>query len=858
MTNTKKEHMTPILSLLRLTGITFIVLAVPLLATAMYTQMPGEPFTDTLRWLHSLLVMLTMIIAAYIFFIGWQVIDDRRPRASLLLACAFLSVAMFASAHLLSAPDMPAFVTENSSGKSQIFWYITRLIAAAALLINLLSASTSRQSPDRHPARHIYLTITLSVTAILWLAIVAAPTYSSIEALPHAVLMAGEWLILLILVVALLTIWRKHTQVDLGRPAALTMAVMLLATSQIFFLVSSNEHALGFLIGHVYVVLSFAYLYRAMFLDNIRDPFDRLQHALVELRNYSGQLDELLGNAPDGILGVDARGRIQFVNPGLEKMFGYASQELIGQPVEMLLPLAQRQRHTELRDSYLAKPTGRPMSSQRGLLGRRKDGSHLPVDIALGRHQVLDGMRITAFIRDVTERHLLEQQMQHRATHDMLTGLPNRALLQDRLERAIANARRHDSQFAVIMLDLDNFKDINDGWGHSIGDKLLISVSDRLQGTLREGDTVSRFGGDEFVILATDFKDARDIQTVVDKIVVTMSEKILIGDNQFHASGSIGVAVYPEHAGTAEELLSNADIAMYRAKALGRRAACFFDLSMNRDQQEAQLLKTRLINALERGELSVHYQPQYRISDQSIVGFEALARWYQADGSAIGPDEFIPVAEANGLIVPITEFVIQTVCDQIRCWSDAGFSPLVAVNISALHFRQEGLLLDCIAEQIKRAQIDPRLLALELTETALMDDSEITQRTLRRLVEMGIQVAIDDFGTGYSSLASLRLFPLSTLKIDRSFMRSLQSDPKAAAIVTGLISLSKSLGLQVLAEGVETYDQLQMLSANCCDCIQGWLMHPAMPAEDCLRLLQQQSEQRKKENVEGTEAVAGA
>ncbi|ALO45275.1 bifunctional diguanylate cyclase/phosphodiesterase [Pseudohongiella spirulinae] len=831
----RQDTMTPLLSLLRISGISLIALALPLLVWLALNNTATLISSDLFLWSHALLELLAVIIAACIFFVGWNVLDDKRPRGSLLLACAFLSVAMFDTAHLLSYPGMPDFITANIPAKTELFWLVARCIAAVSLLVYLLAASTSTGTPFA-PARYAYLVSTLALTALILLLITSTPGWlNNAESL--RIYTQGQILVVAVHLITLAVIWWQHKRIGLLSPAALVMAVLLMTTSEIFFLIPGQSQTLSVFIGHIYKVLAYAYLYRAMFLDTIRTPMERLQQAHAKLQTYSDQLDELLSNAPDGILGIDQNGRIRFVNPALQRLFGYSERELLGEPVEILLPISLRNRHSQLRDSYLAAPTGRPMASQRGLVGRCKDGHEIPVDIALGTHKSSGGVQITAFIRDVSERQKLERDMQHRATHDILTGLPNRQLMNDRLDRAIVHSRRHNMMFCLIMVDLDNFKDINDGWGHTLGDQLLITVARRLNRALRQGDTVARFGGDEFVILATDANDLEGARAVVEKITDAMRNVFVLGEHQFHVSASIGVALYPEHADDAETLLSHADIAMYRAKAMGRRTACFFNAGMSQDQQETQILKTRLIDALDEGALHVFYQPQYRVSDQRICGFEALLRWSPPDGS-ISPEVFIPVAEANGLIIPITEMVLSTACRQIRQWSDMGKPIRISVNISALHFRQKNALITFIEEQLGATGVDPTLLGIELTETALMDNTDVVAETLRHLVALGLHVSIDDFGTGYSSLASLQLFPLQTLKIDRSFMRDLAIDAKKSAIIAGLVNLADSLDLEVLAEGVETTEQYQILLSCRCDSMQGWLMNPALPAAECTRLLQ--------------------
>tara|TARA_R110002072_G_scaffold301164_3_gene480235 strand:- start:9276 stop:11855 length:2580 start_codon:yes stop_codon:yes gene_type:complete len=845
MRTEEQQSMTPLLNLLKLAGLVFLALALPLWLVLALGDAPPLIPGGFFLWSHSLLEMLSIVIAGCIFFIGWQMVDSERRKASLLLACAFLSVAMFDAAHLLSYPGMPDFLTPNSPHRAILFWLTARFIAAASILVYLLTRMDSVRVADT-PARYLFLFATLGLTALLWIPLTFYPDFFPIMFVPETGLtsskLIAEACILLIHVATLLLIWWRRNQLRLKSSGALVMAVALMAAGESFFLLYQNVQDLSNFVGHVYKTLAYAYLYRAVFLDSIREPIEQLRQTHLTLQQYTSQLDELLENAPDGIVGINRDGLIAFANPAVEKLFGYTADELRGEHIEILLPIALRERHQALRNAFTESPQGRPMSSLKGLVGRRKDGREVPLDIALGVHTSNDGMHITAFIRDVSERFKLERDMRHRATHDLLTGLPNRALMQDRLDWAIAHARRSRSAFALIMIDLDNFKDINDGWGHSLGDQLLVTVARRLNRSLREGDTVARFGGDEFVVLAQDMQNAEAATAIVEKITEAMRNVFVLANQQFLVSASIGVACYPEHADDAESLLSSADIAMYQAKARGRHTACYFNQDMGLHQQESLQIKMRLTDALANRQLAVYYQPQYRVSDRQVIGLEALLRWEIEPGNWISPDVFIPIAEANGLIIPVTELVIASVCRQVRQWADAGVAVRTYINISALHFRQRGVLLAFIEKTLAEYALDPALLGIELTETALMDSSDFVIETLRSLAAIGLHIAIDDFGTGYSSLASLQLYPVHTLKIDRSFMRELQPDSKTEAIITGLINLADSLDLEVMAEGVETIEQYNILLGTNCDSMQGWLMHPALPVDDCTMILQQSAQ----------------
>jgi diguanylate cyclase (GGDEF)-like protein/PAS domain S-box-containing protein len=523
------------------------------------------------------------------------------------------------------------------------------------------------------------------------------------------------------------------------------------------------------------------------------------------------------------------------VNERLVGMFGYAREELLGKTMEILMAEQHRERHHEHRAAYANSPYSRAMGNKPYLSGRRKDGSELPLDISLSTFHSGAGPQVTAFIRDVTERRRMEADLRHQATHDALTGLPNRTLFQDRLVQAMVQAHRHDRLVAVILLDLDNFKAINDGWGHNYGDLLLGDVAQRLTAVLRPDDTVARLGGDEFVLLLSDLGQVADVGQVADKIVRVFDEPFRLGENEVFTSASLGVTVFPSDGEDVTALLRNADVAMYRAKSEGRGGIRYYTPDLNTLMRENLLLQTYLRRAVEEGQLQLHYQPQVELATNRICGVEALLRWRHEELGEVSPARFIPVAEANGLVVPIGSWVLNTACHQIKAWQDAGLPTRVAVNLSALQFRHG--LVEVVQSALTDSGASPDLLELELTESALMEDPKAAAQVLADLEKLGVSIAIDDFGTGYSSLAYLKLFSLHKLKIDRSFVKDVPHDADDVAIVRGIVGLAHSLGLRVLAEGVETEAQRDSLAHLGCNEFQGWLHSRAVPAEECGRML---------------------
>jgi diguanylate cyclase (GGDEF)-like protein len=428
--------------------------------------------------------------------------------------------------------------------------------------------------------------------------------------------------------------------------------------------------------------------------------------------------------------------------------------------------------------------------------------------------------------------------MIHSSEHDFLTGLPNRMLLNDRVNQAIRLALRHRRKVAVLFLDLDGFKHINDSLGHPTGDKLLQSIAKRLVDCVRGSDTVSRQGGDEFVVLLSDEEHSEDAAVTARRMLRAVAEAHSIDRHDLHITSSVGVSVYPDDGMDAETLIKNADTAMYQAKENARESYQFFKPAMNARAVERQAIEEGLRRALERHEFAVHYQPKINLRTGEITGAEALLRWTHPIRGLVSPAQFIPIAEACGLILPIGNWVLREACQQARAWVDAGL-PLVtmAVNISAIQLRDENFL-EGIFAILQDTGLDPRFLELELTESVLMKHAESTASILRTLRAKGVQIAVDDFGTGYSSLSYLKKFPMDALKIDQSFVRQITTVPDETIIVAAVIGMGRSLKLRVVAEGVETQEQLAFLQAHQCDEAQGYYFSPAVLPQQFAKLLE--------------------
>jgi diguanylate cyclase (GGDEF)-like protein/PAS domain S-box-containing protein len=524
-------------------------------------------------------------------------------------------------------------------------------------------------------------------------------------------------------------------------------------------------------------------------------------------------------------------GRYTTVNPAMAHMLGYDSpQELIASITDISLQVyVDSQSREELK--RLLREHGAVRNFECQIY--RKDGSKMWISAnvrAVSKAGVLVGYE--GLNEDITARKVAEEQAQFLAYYDALTGLPNRTLLRDRLTNALAGALRRGDKVAVLFLDLDRFKVVNDSLGHSCGDLLLQDVAERLKKWARQQDTVARLGGDEFLIVLNGLKDVADAAVAADRLMDAMAAEFTLQGHSFSISCSLGISIFPEHGTDVETLMKNADAAMYCAKDNGRANFRFFTEEMNAQVVERLMLESSLRQALDKKELFLMYQPQMDIATGRITGLEALLRWQHPELGLVPPDRFIRIAENSGLIIPIGEWVLRTACSQSRKWQDEGLPAVpVAVNVSAVQFRQE-YFGELIRRVLHETGLAPKYLELEITESLLLSNADVMFSVFQELKAMGLRLAIDDFGTGYSSLSYLKKFPVSKLKIDRSFVRDVAVNTDDAAITNAIISMAKSLNLKVIAEGVENEAQLSFLRAHQCDEIQGYYFSKPLPVAD--------------------------
>jgi diguanylate cyclase (GGDEF)-like protein/PAS domain S-box-containing protein len=550
------------------------------------------------------------------------------------------------------------------------------------------------------------------------------------------------------------------------------------------------------------------------------------------LRASELRLRRLIDTVPATISAVDRNGRLTLVNSAHKQIFGIDPAIAIGQTLEQVYGEEQATRHLVLNakvfetgatlPSFEQEVTC-PVSQQEHVLLTTKS----PLFDDAGR--VADVVTVSL---DITELRQAEARMRHQAGHDALTGLPNRALFREYLDHALARARRRDGVAAVLLLDLDRFKGINDAFGLPCGDLLLKAVAERLNTCLRETDAIARLGGDEFVVLQSDFRSADEPRALARRLIDSFGQPFVINGEELHTSVSIGLTLFPADGQAADRLLKNAELAMYRAKSNGRNGSCFFAPQMNLVARRTGLLERELRQAFAADQFTVHYQPQRDLRSGQIVGVEALLRWRHPRRGMVRPSEFVGLAEDIGLIGPLTERVLDHACRQHRLWQAGGLPPLrLSVNLSPMQFR-EGAIASLIENTLAETGLDPAWLEIELTEGVMLDNSEVVMASLRRLHQIGVNFSLDDFGTGYSSLAYVKRLPIQRLKIDQSFVHKIGLDDQDEAIVRAVIDLGHSLRLKVTAEGVESAEQLARLHQLGCDEAQGDLISPPLPAED--------------------------
>lgn len=580
----------------------------------------------------------------------------------------------------------------------------------------------------------------------------------------------------------------------------------------------------------------------------------RLEHQAEEMEGQLKESEELhrfiVNSSPDLVYMLDRNGCFTFVNDRIEDMLGMRKEDLLGKHYSQLIAEedieevnnlfnerrfgdravknAEIRLNTRRVGGGFGQVRSRPIWAELTAMGIYADNNERTRDNFIGTYGTA---------RDISQRKEAEEVINFQAYHDLLTHLPNRALLKDRLAMAITHARRNRRKLATMFLDLDRFKLVNDTLGHSMGDRLLKAVATRLQSCLRKGDTLSRFGGDEFTLLLPEVRTKDDVVVIAEKILDRLSEPFVIDNHELFVGASIGIAMYPEAGESGEALIQNSDIAMYHVKGRGKNGYQFFSEEMNSQFSSRLSLERELRNGLIQGEFEVYYQPQVSLEDGRIIGVEALVRWRHGRRGMVEPREFLPLAEETGLIMQIDEYVQNQAFHDVAAWQRAGYGDIrLSVNLTANQLEQENFV-ERFSSALRASGLPAGSVKLEITENTLMQDMEVIIPKLKEVRALGVRIAIDDFGTGYSSLSYLQQFPINTLKIDRSFVGDIRSESGGASIVDAIVAMARGLKLDLIAEGVENRTQLKYLREQGCGEVQGYIFSPAVPATDLVELL---------------------
>ncbi|HDZ56947.1 MAG TPA: EAL domain-containing protein [Pseudomonas xinjiangensis] len=772
--------------------------------------------------LHTTLEIIAVVIASLVFAIGWASHQRQSSRSLLVFACLFLGVALLDFTHTMSYAGMPHFITPSGPEKAIIFWLSARLLATLALFWVTFSPWNV---PHTGANRFTVLLLVLLVVAVVHLIVLRFPDLAPRTFSPETGLTAFkiwfEYALIGTHVFIAIGLWRAMQRPLPFNAAALFGAVGAMALSELCFTFYESVTDHLNLLGHLIKIASYLFLFKAIFVDTVEQPY-------TEMEASGKRLKAVFDALPDIVLELDSKGRvIQFHAPRAKRL-PLSDKPMVGRDLAPLLPEAARALCE--RTFARARLNGHAQSEPFKLIIK----DHLfwfqisaAPKASVG---VEDDGHFVVIARDVTKSKEQESEILRLGQYDSLTGLPNRKLFHQRVDLALGLMERSGGSLALLFIDLDHFKNINDTLGHEIGDLMLKALADRLRTNLREEDTLSRQGGDEF-IMALPGLDGVAAVHVAERILASIVRPVSFGEHISTTSASIGIAVYPEDGTNFDELSRHADAAMYQAKQDGRNTYRFFTHELQTRMSRMLALENSLRSANDNLELSLRYQPQWDLSTQQVTGMEALLRWNHPELGEVDANEFIPAAESSGQILALNDWVLNQALAQLKRWLDEGVAAApVAVNLSLTEFRR-GDLAKHISKCLQTWNVSPAYLQLEVTEAMLMVDPDSAVVQLQQLSALGVHIVIDDFGTCYSSLLQVKRFQAHTIKIDRSFIEGLESNPDKLTIVSSMISLAHELGLDTLAEGVETEEQLTLLRQHGCRFAQGfYLGRPLDPA----------------------------
>lgn len=793
--------------------------------------------------LHTLMETLSVAFAALIFVAGWHGYARTRSLNIVLIACAFLAVALLDLGHFMSYPGMPVFATPSGPAKAISFWLAARFISALALLVAISLKWRTLNNPI---TRYFILAFFIAYTMIFyWLILLHPETFpktyiagSGVTAIKIGTEYAIALIHLATAVLLLLYIGNRYAANEYTRN--LFKAVVIMMLSELCFILFSGASDNFNLLGHLYKILSFYFLYKAIFSIGIKSPFDKLLRTQnrVDIEKELAQIT--LSSIGDAIITTNYDGTVLFLNSIAESLTGWSQDEAGGKPLEEVLHLVnQVTRKPLVNPAFISVRDNKIVNDEPNnhslLVSRTNQEYAIEYSASPIRNNQGYILGCVLIFHNISEKFQLMEQISWQAGHDMLTHLPNRTLLSDRISQAIAHATRQQHLLLVCFMDLDGFKAVNDLHGHELGDKLLIEVARRLINVVRSDDTVSRLGGDEFVLLLSEIHTMDEVDILISRILEEMARPYLIAQQTLKISASIGVTVFPFDSSDTDTLLRHADQAMYEAKQSGRNRFHLFDASMDLQVQEHHQQLSRLEQAIIRNELVLHYQPKINLKTGKVIGMEGLVRWQHPEQGLLPPLDFLHLAEDSNMIVDIGNLVLHAALRQIAEWHADGHQWKVSVNIAARQLKQHDFIdnLQSILTLHPGAPAD--MLELEILESSALADMDHVRNIILTCQKMGISVSLDDFGSGYSSLAYLRHLPVNTLKIDQLFVRDMLDDEEDCALVDGILQMARVFKREVVAEGMETAAHGALLLKLGCNVAQGYGIARPMPAAEVVQ-----------------------